>query len=159
MFRIHRDTRFSKDKTPYKSHLAMRFGHEAGLGVHAPGLYLHIEPGSSYAGVGLWRPETAVARRIRQIIADDPAGWRKAAHGKAFLATWTPDGDSLRRPPPGFDPDHPHIEDIKRKDFIAGAYLDDDLVLSGSFLLEYASLCKTAVPYLRFLTEAVGLPF
>jgi uncharacterized protein (TIGR02453 family) len=56
LFRIYRDTRFSKDKTPYKTHVAMRFGHVAGLGVHAPGFYLHIEPGSSYAGVGLWRP-------------------------------------------------------------------------------------------------------
>ena len=92
LFRIYRDTRFSKDKTPYKTHVAMRFGHEAGLGVHAPGLYLHIEPGASYAGVGLWRPETALARTIREAIVADPAGWKKAAHEQSVrqpLHTWT----------------------------------------------------------------------
>jgi uncharacterized protein (TIGR02453 family) len=159
LFRIYRDTRFSKDKTPYKTHVAMRFGHEAGLGVHAPGLYLHIEPGASYAGVGLWRPETALARRIRQAIADNPAGWKKAAYGQAFLASWTPDGESLTRPPQGFDPAHPYLEDLKRKDFIAGAHLEDGLVTSDRLLSEYVTRCRTALPYMRFLTEAVGLPF
>ncbi len=159
LFRIYRDTRFGKDKTPYKTHLGMRFGHEAGYGVHAPGLYLHIEPGASYAGVGLWRPETAMARRIRQAIADDQAGWRKAAYGKAFLSAWTPGGESLIRPPQGVDPNHPFIDDLKRKDFIAGAHLDDDLVVTNGFLNEYAAMCRTAVPYMRFLTRAVGLPF
>lgn len=159
LFRIYRDTRFSKDKTPYKTHLAMRFGHEAGYGVHAPGLYLHIEPAASYAGVGLWRPETAMARRLREAIAGDPSGWKRAAYGKAFVATWSPDGESLTRPPQGFDPGHPLIDDLKRKDFVAGTHLDDDQVIAPGFLNEYAAMCRSAVPYLRFLTQAVGLPF
>jgi uncharacterized protein (TIGR02453 family) len=159
LFRIYRDTRFGKDKTPYKTFVAMRFGHEAGLGVHAPGLYLHIEPGNSYAGVGLYRPETALARRIRQAIVDDPARWKRAAHSPAFLGTWTADGETLVRPPQGVDPAHPLLEDLKRKDFIAGAPLDDELITSERLLPEYAAMCKKAVPYMRFLTETVGLPF
>ncbi len=159
LFRIYRDTRFSKDKTPYKTHIAMRFSHEAGLGVHAPGLYLHIEPGASYAGVGLWRPETALARTIREAIVADPAGWKKAAHGKAFVNRFTQDGDSLARPPQGFDPDHPLIEDLKRKDFVAGTSLEDSLITSDKLLTEYTAMAKTAAPFLGFLTEAMGLEF
>jgi uncharacterized protein (TIGR02453 family) len=159
LFRIYRETRFSKDKTPYKTHIAMRFSHEAGLGVHAPGLYLHIEPGASYAGVGLWRPETALARTIREAIVADPAGWRKAAHGKAFVKRFTQDGDSLARPPQGFDPDHPLIEDLKRKDFVAGTSVEDSLITSDKLMTEYTAMAKTAAPFLGFLTEAMGLEF
>ena len=159
LFRIYRDTRFSKDKTPYKTHIAMRFGHEAGFGVHAPGFYLHIEPGASYAGVGLWRPETALARTIREAIVADPAAWRKAAHGKSFTNRFTPDGESLIRPPQGFDADHPLIEDLKRKDFIAGTRIADAVVISDRLLTEYTTICKTAAPFVAFLTEAIGLEF
>lgn len=159
LFRIYRDTRFSKDKTPYKPWLAMRFSHKAGSDVHAPGFYLHLEPGNSYAGVGLWRPEAPVARQIRDAIVDDPAAWKKAAHGKAFTNRYTPDGESLARPPQGFDPNHPLIEDLKRKDFIAGARIDDETVLSTRFVTDYVGLCRTAAPFMAFLTKSVGLPF
>jgi uncharacterized protein (TIGR02453 family) len=159
LFRIYRDTRFSKDKTPYKTHVAMRFGHEARGDAHAPGFYLHIEPGASYAGVGMWRPETPIARRIREAIVADPAGWKKVAHGKAFLDRYQPDGESLARPPQGFDPDHPMIEDLKRKDFIAGTRLDNKLVTSDRFLADYAAMCRTAAPYVAFIAKAVGLPY
>jgi len=159
LFRIYRDTRFSKDKTPYKTHVAMRFGHEAGGDVHAPGFYIHIEPGASYAGAGLWRPEAPLARQIRQAIVDDPAGWKKVAHGKAFLTRFEPDGDSLARPPQGFDPNHPLIEDLKRKDFIGGTRLEDQLVTSDRLITEFAVMTKAAAPYVAFLTRSVGLPF
>lgn len=159
LFRIYRDIRFSKDKTPYKTHVAVRFGHEAGGDVHAPGFYLHIEPGASYAGAGLWRPEAQLARQIRQAIVGDPAGWKKAAHGKAFLSRFEPDGESLARPPQGFDPNHPLIDDLKRKDFIGGARLEDQLVTSDRLLTEFAAMTKTSASYVAFLTKAVGLPF
>ena len=69
MFRVQRDTRFSKDKTPYKTNAAMQFRHEQARDVHAPGFYLHIEPGNCFMGAGLWRPETRVAYDIRERIA------------------------------------------------------------------------------------------
>ena len=159
LLRPYRDIRFSKDKTPYKTNVGMRFYHEAGSDIHAPGFYLHIEPANSYAGVGLWRPEAPVARQIRQAIVEDPAGWKKAARGKAFLGHYTLDGESLQKPPQGFDPEHPLVEDLKRKDFIAGARLPDRLVIADTFLTDYAALVRAAVPYMRFLTEAMSLAF
>lgn len=159
LFRIYRDTRFSKDKTPYKTHVAMNFGHESGRDVHAPGFYLHVEPANSYVGVGLWRPEAASARSIRQAIVEDPAGWKKAAHGKSFTSNFTSDGESLARPPQGFPTDHPMLEDLKRKDFIGGARLTDRNVTGDALLSDFTAKCKTASPFMRYLTEAVGLPY
>jgi len=78
MFRIYRDTRFSKDKTPYKTHLAAHFPHraiEAG-GVHGPGFYLHLEPGGSFAGGGLWHPDPGSLFKVRQAIVVRSAAWR-----------------------------------------------------------------------------------
>lgn len=159
LLRPYRDIRFSKDKTPYKTNIGMRFYHQAGSDIHAPGFYLHIEPANSYAGVGLWRPEAPVARQIRQAIVEDPSGWKKAAHGRAFLSRFTLDGESLARPPQGFDPEHPLVEDLKRKDFIAGARLPDKLVISDDFLHDYTALTRASVPYMKFLTAAMNLPF
>lgn len=159
LFRIYRDTRFSKDKTPYKTHIAMSFRHEAVGDVHAPGFYLHLQPGACYAGMGLWRPEAPVAQKIRQAILDDPDAWKKASRGKAFVAVWKIDGDSLARPPKGVDPDHPFVEDLKRKDFTAGTRLSQKQVLSAGFIDDYARMCKTASPFMAFLCEAVGVPF
>lgn len=160
MFRIQRDTRFSKDKTPYKTGVGVQFRHVATKDdVHAPGFYLHIEPGSCYAGLGLWRPQTADAYKIRQAIADDPDGWRAAAHTAPFADEFSLQGESLKRPPKGHDPDHPLIEDLKRKDFIAGRTLTQTQVTSSDFLFEYTAMCRTAVPYMRFLCDAVGVGF
>ena len=161
LFRIHRDTRFSQDKTPYKTHTGMHFRHVATKDdVHAPGFYLHIEPGECFAGNGLWTPSTADALKIRTAIADDPAGWKTAAYTKRFADRFTlSDGNKLQRPPKGFDPEHPYIEDLKRRDFTAGTRLTQRQVASEDFLDEYAGMCKTASPFLAFLSKAVGVAF
>lgn len=159
LFRIQRDTRFAKDKTPYKENTGVQFRHEAAKDAHAPGYYLHIQPSGTFMGVGLWRPETAVAYRIREHIAANPAAWRKAAYGKAFAETFNLEGDSLVKPPKGFDPDHRYVEDLKRKDFIASVSLSQKAVTSDGFIDEFTRLCKTATPFMRFLCEAVGVPF
>jgi uncharacterized protein (TIGR02453 family) len=159
LFRIQRDTRFSKDKVPYKENTGVQFRHEAAGDAHAPGYYLHIQPSGSFMGVGLWRPETAVAYRIRERIAEDPAGWRRAAHGKAFTSAFSLEGDSLVNPPKGFDPHHPLVDDLKRKDFIATTTLSQKAVTSDGFIDEFARLAKTATPFMRFVCEAVDLPF
>lgn len=159
LFRIQRDTRFSKDKTPYKQNTGVQFRHEAGKDAHAPGFYLHLEPGGSYAGVGLWRPETKVAYRIRDHIAEHPDRWKKVTRSKRFTDVWTLGGESLVRPPKGHEPDHPLIEDLKRKDFIASTRLSQKTVASEGFLDEYISLNKRAAPFMEFLCDAVGVPF
>jgi uncharacterized protein (TIGR02453 family) len=159
LFRIHRDIRFSKDKTPFKENTGVQFRHEAAKDAHAPGYYLHIEPAGTFVGVGLWRPETAVAYRIRDHIASRPDTWKKAAHGKAFRETFALGGESLVNPPRGFDPDRPFIEDLKRKDFIASTPLTQKVVTSEDFIDQFDALCRTTTPFMRFLCEAVEVPF
>ncbi len=160
LFRIQRDTRFAKDKTPYKTHTGMHFRHFVTRDdVHAPGFYLHLEPGNCHAGVGLWRPSTENAYKIRHAIADDPGRWRRVALGKRFTDVYALGGESLKRPPRGFDPEHPLIDDLRRKDFIARTQLTQKVVTSPDFLGHYARLCRTAGPFMKFLTEAVGVEF
>ncbi len=159
LFRIQRDTRFSKDKTPYKLNTGMHFRHERAKDAHAPGYYVHLQPGQCFMGVGLWRPETKVAYAIRHHIDDEPAAWKKAVNGKRFTDVFTLDGDSLTRPPKGFDAEHPLIDDLKRKDFIASTKLKQSDVTSGSFMDQFEDLSKRATPFMRFLCEAVGVEF
>jgi uncharacterized protein (TIGR02453 family) len=83
MFRIYRDARFSKDKTPYKTHAACHFRHEAGRDAHAPGFYLHIETDRVSIGGGIWRPPSKQLGQIREFIADNPSAWEKLARSAA----------------------------------------------------------------------------
>ena len=159
MFRIYRDVRFSKDKSPYKTQAAAHFRHEAGKSAHAPGFYLHLAPGEVGAGVGTWRPATPALTRIRNAIVDDPEGWREASKDSEFLSVFSIVGESLKRAPRGFDPNHRDLRDLKRKDHIAWADFDDEEVTAPGFLEEFASVCQQAIPYMRFLTASVGLPF
>jgi uncharacterized protein (TIGR02453 family) len=159
LFRIHRDVRFSKDKSPYKTQAGIRFRHELARDVHAPGLYLHLEPGGCFAGVGVWHPDGETLAKVRAAIAADPSGWKRAAHGGRFAATYRLAGDSLKRPPAGFDADHPFIEDLKRKDFIGVSALSQRSVTGKGFREEYARICRDAVPFMRFLCRAIGVPF
>jgi uncharacterized protein (TIGR02453 family) len=159
LFRIQRDTRFSKDKTPYKHNTGMQFRHESAGDAHAPGYYLHLQPGECFMGVGLWRPETKVAYAIRERIATDPAAWKKAAYGSRFAETFELGGDSLVKPPKGFDPEHRYIDDLKRKDFIASTRLNQKSITSDGFIDEFDRMCRSATPFMRFLCEAVDVPF
>ena len=159
MFRIQRDTRFSKDKTPYKLNTGMQFRHRAGKDAHAPGFYVHLQPGECFIGVGLWRPETKVAYAIREAIADDPARWKRATRGKRFSDVLELGGDSLKRPPRGYDEDHPLIDDLKRKDFIASTRITQKSVTSDHFMEDFTDVCKRSAPFMKVLCEAVGVPF
>lgn len=160
LFRIQRDIRYTKDKTPYKTHAGIHFRHFATRGdVHAPGLYLHLEPANCFAGAGLWRPATANAYAIRHRIADESGQWKRAAHGKRFSHVFALAGESLKRPPKGFDPAHPLIDDLKRKDFLGSAKLTQKQVTSPGFLDEYVRICRAGAPFMRFLCEAIDVPF
>jgi uncharacterized protein (TIGR02453 family) len=157
MFRIYRDVRFSKDKSPYKTAAALQFRHEQGKDVHAPGFYLHLEPGSVFAGCGIWQPDTQTANKIRSTIANRPDNWLAAIQDAAFQKTFSLEGESLKQPPRGFDADHPLVEDLKRKDFIGSVELSEQVVCQDDFLTQYVEMCKAASPLMRFLTEALGL--
>ena len=161
LFRIQRDTRFSKDKTPYKTHVGIHFQHVATRDdVHAPGFYLHLEPSGSFAAAGLWRPSADNANQIRQAIVDDPARWKRAAYGRRFTEVYGAlEGESLKRPPRGFDPEHPLLEDLMRKDFICSTRITQARATASGFLADYTATVKTATPLMRFLTEGLGLGF
>ncbi|MGA9421515.1 MAG: TIGR02453 family protein, partial [Rhodanobacteraceae bacterium] len=104
LFRIHRDTRFRKDKRPYKTWASARFFHERRREVAAPSFYLHIEPHGCFVGAGLWHPESPTLKRIREFLADNPAAWKRAVHRKAFQSRFALWGEQLTRPPRGYDP-------------------------------------------------------
>lgn len=162
LMRPYRDVRFSKDKTPYKTNVGIQFRHELGKDVHAPGFYLHLEPGQNFAGVGLWSPETSVARAIRQAISDQPERWSEVAHSAPFTSTWSIGGhesDRLKRVPKELDQEHPHPDDLRLKSFTAGAKLSQKMVTSSTFADDLADKFEQASGYTRFLCDAIGVPF
>lgn len=159
IFRIYRDTRFSTDKSPYKTHLGIQFRHEAAKTAHAPGFYLHIEPGTSFVGLGIWRPDGPATKNIRAHIIENPAGWKKAVGGKRFRDRLELAGDSLVRPPRGIDADHPLIDDLMRKDFIATTTFTKKAVLEPGFSHEFAAVCSAGSPLVKYLCEALALPY
>ncbi|MBU8871757.1 MAG: DUF2461 domain-containing protein [Gemmatimonadales bacterium] len=156
LFRIYRDVRFSKDKSPYKTHAGLHFRHEAGKTAYTPGFYLHLEPGQSFVGVGIWRPDNPTLKMIRDAIVADPAAWKKAIGGKTFTRRYRVTGDSLKRPPKGYDPDHPLIEILKLKDFTALAPITQKEITAAGFIDEFADLCQAGGPLVRFICRALG---
>ncbi len=133
MFRIYRDVRFSRNKSPYKTHAAAQFRHQEGKDAHVPCFYLHLEPGSVFAGAGLWHPPGPALTSIRNAIVESPETWTSMTTAKTFSKTFTIGGDSLKRAPRGIDPDHPLIDDLKRKDFICSRNFTQKQATSANF--------------------------
>ncbi len=163
LFRIQRDTRFTKDKTPYKTHVGIHFRHVATReDVHAPGFYLHLEPRGCHAWLGLWHPSAdhaqAVRRRHRRPTR--PPGDR-AAHGARFTEVYgAPTGDSLQPAAAAAStPTTPSSRTCRRIDFGAGVRLRQAEVTSAGFLDAYLATVRAGVPFMRFLCEALGLAF
>lgn len=158
LFRIYRDTRFSADKSPYKTHIGAHFRHSVGGDVHAPGFYLHLEPGDCVAGVGIWEPDNTVLAKLRDAIVARSQEWGELKAGLAARGYgWM--GESLSRPPRGYDKDHPHVEDLKRKSFAVKRSFDEDAVIAEDFLDVFVDAAAEAAPLDRFVCEALGLPF
>ena len=172
LFRIYRDTRFSSDKTPYKTHAGMSFFHAATKQVaraaganammgrlDAPGFYLHLEPGASFLGGGLWHPQPDTLKRIRANILSNPASWKKATRDPKFLKQFALGGDRLQRPPAGYPADHELIEDLKRKDFVASSALSDEEVCAPGFLKEAVRRYALMAPMIDWLCTSLDLEF
>src|SRR5579864_736530 len=153
LFRIYRDTRFSPDKRPYKTHLAMRFSHR-GKDVHSPGFYLHLEPGGCFAASGLWHPEPPTLLRVRSAIVSRPKEWRAVRK----LLNWD-DATKLTRPPRGFPADHEFVEDLKLRDIGTAVEFTDNQVCGPRFMSIFVAACRTMSPLAAFLSSAVGLKF
>jgi uncharacterized protein (TIGR02453 family) len=159
LFRIYRDTRFSSDKSPYKTAAAAHFRHEAASDVHAPGFYVHLGPGEVFVAVGLWHPDPETLSRVREAIVKDPAAWKRILSASPFKKTWTFWGESYKRPPAGVDPAHPFIEDLKRKDFVVVASFTEKDACTPGFLERVGEVFRSASPFARFLVKAQKLPY
>jgi uncharacterized protein (TIGR02453 family) len=153
MFRIYRDVRFSHDKRPYKTHIAMRFSHR-GKDVHSSGFYLHLEPDGCFAASGLWRPEPPTLFKVRNAIVSHPEEWRAVRK----LLNWE-DAGKLRRPPRGFAADHEFVEDLKLRDLGTSVNFTDKQVCSAQFMSIFVRACRSMSPLASFLSSAVGLKF
>jgi len=159
LMRVYRDTRFHGTGEPYKTNVGIQFRHEMGRDIHAPGFYVHLEPGTCFLAAGLWRPESAIRRQVREAIVENPTRWRRARNDKKFQASFFLDGDSLKKCPLGFPADHPCIEDLRRTDFIAVANLDDSATLQKAFIDDVAQAFTATKPFMRFLCDAMNIPF
>ena len=157
MFRIHRDTRFSKDKSPYKTHAAAHFRHRAGRDVHAPGFYLHLEQGKVFFGAGIWHPDSQALATIREAILDNEALWTAATRSRAFRRACSWEGESARRVPRGVPADHPLLEDLKRKDFTVFAASSEAEACRSDFGRRFIRFCRAAAPLNELLARALGL--
>ena len=153
LFRIYRDTRFSRDKSPYKTHAGLSFRHVAGRDVHAPVFYLHLQPGMVFGAAGMWRPPAEAVKLVRDAIVAEPDAWRRAVR----TCPLSHDDDSLRRAPRGYDPAHPLVEDLKRQTFITSTPFTQAQACAPDFVDRFARACRSAVPLMQFLTGAVGL--
>lgn len=159
VFRIYKDVRFSKDKTPYKTHGAVQFRHALGKDAHAPGFYVHLAPEEIFFGGGIWTPPAPTLLGIREAIRDKSADWRKAAHAPGTQKRFGGlRGDALTRPPRGFDAEHPAIDDIKRKSFFLMQQAKPALAKKPDFVDDVAAAFADAKPLMSFLCKAVGAP-
>lgn len=158
LMRVHRDVRFGKDKRPYKTNIGIQFRHTQGKDVHAPGFYVHLEPKACFLGVGIWHPDAPALARIRTAIMENSAAWIKASRDKKFARTYELAGDSLANAPRGYAKDHPLLQDLKRKDFIAVAEFSSSLATNARFQAEVVKSFRIALPYMRFLCRSLELP-
>lgn len=159
LMRVYRDTRFSKNKTPYKTNIGIQFRHEKAKDVHAPGLYLHIAPEEVFLGAGMWRPEATALAALRMRVDAKQSEWIGARDDRRFRRHFSLSGSSLSRPPKGFAKDHPLIEDIRRKDFIAIKQLDLKDPLDSRFQQKVEVAFASAEPFMTFLCRAVGVQY
>ena len=159
LMRIYRDTRFSKDKTPYKTNIGIHFRHRLGKDMHAPGYYVHIAPDELFLGVGIWHPPSDALLKIREYIDEHPKKWINARNDKEFRNEYEIMGDKLKSAPRGFPKDHKLIEDLKWKDHTAIHRLSVPEIQKDNFVEWSADIFRKASPYMKFLCDALGVPF
>ncbi len=159
LFRIYRDTRFSADKTPYKTNVGCNFRHRAGKDAHAPGFYVHIAPDEIFFGGGIWSPPTPVLNRIRDAIVEEPTHWRTIQNAPAFtnLLGGLSGTQSLKNAPRGYPNDHPCIDDLKRKSLFAFASCTEAEVCADDFPDRVTEAFEALSPLMRFMVRALDL--
>ncbi len=154
IFRIYRDVRFSKDKTPYKAHFSAYFS-KGGRKYEGAGYYLHIEPGKSFAAGGLWMPSSALLKAVRQEIDYNFEAFREIVEDKTFNKLFGQLAeDKLKTLPKGYDAENPAIEYLKYKSFIAEHSFTDKEVLHQHFATDCHRIFKTMQPLVDFINRS-----
>ncbi len=152
VYRIYRDVRFSKDKTPYKRSFSGGFSRDTDR--LRGGYYVHIEPGNSMLAGGFWSPNADDLKLIRSHIAADDAALRKVLKAKKFKDTWgTLQGEQLKTAPKGYPKDHPAIDLLRYKQFIVSKHLSDKEVLHKDFAKHASDYFKALRPYFNYMSD------
>jgi uncharacterized protein (TIGR02453 family) len=155
MFRINRDIRFSKNKAPYKTNFGASIT-EGGRASVFSGYYIHIEPGSIFAGGGLYHPDSASLAKVRNHIHHEPDGLLSILKGKAFSNIYGGlQGDSLKTAPRDFDKDHPHIDLIRRKDFYVMREYGDAAAIAPDFAEKISGDFQVLYPLVRYFNKGL----
>lgn len=157
VFRIYRDTRFAKDKSPYKTNLGAYIA-PGGRKSMQPGYYFHLEPGKSFVAGGKHIPDGPELLKIRTAIAENTPEFLKIVEKKSFAdAFGRLSGEALKNPPKGFDPEHKAIEYLKLKEYMAWTeFTDDKTLLADEFPKQLAKLAKEMYPLVAFLRKALA---
>ena len=159
LMRIYRDTRFSKEKTPYKTNIGIQFRHQLGRDVHSPGIYLHIDTKQCFLGAGMWRPPSEELKRIRSCIEESPARWKRVVQRKGFQNSFELYDDRLKSTPRGYAKDHPMIDDLRLKSYIGMAHLSQEQIESPDLIGTTQKLIKESKALMQFLCESLGQPY
>jgi uncharacterized protein (TIGR02453 family) len=155
IFRIFRDVRFSKDKTPYKAHYSAYFS-QGGRKWAGAGYYLHIQPGASFAAAGIWMPDGPLLKKIRQEIDYDYDTFRQILGAAAFKKHFTKlSGDALQKVPAGYDATNPAADYLKMKRFIAEMPINDEEILRKDFVKKATTVFTAAGPLVDFMNRAM----
>jgi uncharacterized protein (TIGR02453 family) len=158
LMRIFRDTRFSKDKTPYKTNVGIQFRHGVGKDVHAPGCYVHISVEEMFVGFGLWQPEAETLFKLRTAVAEKWDRW-SAILAAPEMAGMEQFGESLKRVPRGFDAAHPAAAELRRTSYIASRPLTWETLAAPDAVEQITRSLVAGRDYMAFLCEALALPF
>lgn len=153
VFRIYRDVRFSKDKTPYKAHFSAVIA-KGGRKSPLPGFYVHIESGENWVGGGMWRPEAPLLKKVRQEIDYNWKEYKKIVSTKSFKDTFEEYEDKMTLLPKGYSKDNPAAEVLKNKSFVYGTSFSDKEVMSLNFIKDLQKTYVAMLPFYNFLYRA-----
>ena len=156
MYRVYRDTRFSPDKTPYKTHVAAAFSHQALPKNESAALYFHLAPDQLWIGGGLHAPQTPQLQRIRQHVVGNLRSFRSLVESPAFRRIGGVRGTTLQRVPRGFSQDHEAAEYLKLKQYLAGEELDPQLATSPRFYGALLRRFAVLAPFIQFLNTPLA---
>lgn len=157
LFRIYRDTRFTHDKTPYKTHIGAYIAPQGGRKSRKGGYYLHLEPDNSFVSIGVWSPEPAILKELRQSVHDNIDEYYEITQNKEFSSYFNIlfDDDKLKTVPRGFPKDLPHAELLKLKHYSYEHLLSDEELQEKDFIKYIAGKFKIALPLNNFMNYTI----